>query len=180
MMTVSAATGFLVLFSAPLEAQRSRPATKKAELVLAEKTVLVSFDTLGAPEEFVQSISGLSPGQTLAWSHGRAIKLTTEVDLVFAAGTLKQGNASPDYPGVYSVWPKRTDRGWSLVFNEYADVWGSMHDPSGDELEVAAIHSDSEEATDLLVELEEGNAGAASLTLRWGKHVWRSSFEARP
>jgi hypothetical protein len=167
-----------------LEAQSrgARAMPKKAELTLDDKKILISYDALPATDELVHSISTLDAGGVLAWPHGRAIKITNEVGLEFANGTLKAGNASPDYPGVYSIWPKRTGDGWGLVFNQYADVWGTMHDPSGDALTVAAEHSISSDQTAALeVELVPNEAATgAALVVKWGEHLWRAQFSASP
>ena len=89
-----------------------------------------------------------------------------------------QGNVSTSYPGVYSLWLKRAENGWHLVFNHQGDVWGTMYDATTDLAEIALEHGTAQEpAEKLTLKLEESGEGG-TLELAWGEHRWIANFSA--
>jgi hypothetical protein len=91
---------------------------------------------------------------------------------------LKQGNAHETYPGVYSLWLKKTADGWHMVANEHADIWGTQHEPEVDYAEIPLTYAKADESKDVfeveLVEDEENNGG--TLNIAWGEHQWTAKF----
>ena len=107
---------------------------------------------------------------------GQAIKLSTAFDLKFGDTVVKKENFAPGYPGVYSLWIKKTGSGWTFVFNEKPDVWGTMHKDKYDVSATPAKYSTLDEPTEgfKLDVQAEGDAG--SLTIAWGEHQWSADF----
>ena len=151
-----------------------------AEIELNGKQLRVSYPDLLTDSDDYRAFESLTAGEVAAWHSGRAIKLLTHASLSFDGIVVPYGNASPDYPGVYSLWTRRTADGWSLVFNGEADIWGSQRNPAADAVEVPLEHSRADEPTEkLTVELLEMAPGAV-LRIAWGDHQFLAAFEAAP
>ncbi len=151
-----------------------------AELDLGGRQLRISYPDLLTDSDDYRTFDSLASGDVSAWNSGRAVKLLTHASLSFNGIVVPYGNASPDYPGVYSLWPKRSAEGWSLVFNGEADIWGSQRDPAADALEVPLEHSRADQPTEkLMVELLEIEPGAV-LRIAWGDHQFLAAFQAAP
>ena len=132
--------------------------------------------------DFAQ-IASAKPGDVVRFVDDMAIKLTTDLPLVFGTLAVPIENVAAGYPGVYSLWLKRTERGWSLVFNHKPDVWGTQHRPDADLGEVAPELSPAEAPSKRLrASIEETDAaqGEAVLRLTWGPHTWSVPFRIEP
>ena len=162
-----------------------------AELELAGKQLRISYPDLATDSGDYRAFEALEPGQVAAWISARAVKLLTHASLSFGGVVVPYGNVSPDYPGVYSLWPKRTASGWSLVFNGDADIWGSQRDAAADAVEVPLEHSTTDEPTEKLTiefldvgpgakALPKEAAGKKVLRIAWGDHQFLAAFEAAP
>ena len=150
------------------------------ELELDGKQIRISYPDLLTDSDDYRAFESLEAGEVAAWNSARAVKLLTHASLSFDGVLVPYGNASPDYPGVYSLWPKRTVDGWSLVFNGDADIWGSQRDAGADAVEVPLEHSRADEPTEkLTVEFLEVAPGAV-LRIAWGDHQFLTAFEAAP
>ncbi len=151
-----------------------------AEIELAGKHLRISYPDLLTDSDDYRAFESLTAGEVAAWNSGRAIKLLTHASLSFDGIIVPYGNASPDYPGVYSLWPRRTADGWSLVFNGEADIWGSQRKPAADAVEVPLEHSSADEpAGKLTIEFLEVEPGAV-LRIAWGDHQFLAAFDAAP
>ncbi len=151
-----------------------------AELELGGKELRISYPDLLTDSDDYRAFESLGAGEVSSWKSGRAVKLLTHASLSFDGIVVPYGNASPDYPGVYSLWPRRTADGWSLVFNGEADIWGSQRDATADAVEVPLEHSTADEPTEkLTIEFLEVEPGAV-LRIAWGDHQFLAAFEATP
>lgn len=151
-----------------------------AEIELDGKQLRISYPDLLADSDDYRAFDDLAPGEVSAWTSGRAVKLLTHAPLSFDGIVVPYGNVSPDYPGVYSLWPKRTADGWRLVFNGDADIWGSQRDPAADAVEVPLEHSRPDDPADkLTIEFVEVDPGAV-LRIAWGDHQFLAKFEPAP
>lgn len=151
-----------------------------AEIELGGKQLRISYPDLLTDSDDYRAFESLGAGHVSAWNGGRAVKLLTHASLSFDGIVVPYGNASPDYPGVYSLWPKRTAGGWSLVFNGEADIWGSQRDAAADAVEVPLQHSTADEPTEkLTIEFLEVEPGLV-LRIAWGDHQFLAAFEAAP
>ena len=151
-----------------------------AEIELSGKQVKVSYADLATDSDDYRALEALEAGEVSAWQSAKAIKLIAQVSLSFGDVTVPYGNHSPDYPGVYSLWPKRTADGWRLVFNSEGDIWGTQRDSAADAAEVPLEHSRADEPTEkLTVEFLEVAPGAV-LRIAWGGHQFLAAFEAAP
>ena len=114
-----------------------------------------------------------------SFTQGRATKLLTEADLHFGDVVVKQGNAHETYPGVYSLWLKKTADGWHLVANEHADIWGTQHRDEADAAEIPLTVAKTDEEQEVFeVELvEEGQGG--TLKIAWGDTQWTADFKTQ-
>jgi hypothetical protein len=153
----------------------------EALLAIQGKEIKITYPKLKADSGDFAALEKLEPGSVHSFDGGRAFKLLTAHDLAFGDRVVKAGNASPDYPGVYSLWLKRADDGsWSLVFNEQADIWGSQRERSADVLEVRLKHSPAPiESAQVDVTLEQAGETGGVLRVTWGPHRWEAPFTVR-
>jgi hypothetical protein len=101
--------------------------------------------------------------------------------LHFGETKIPRGNVAADYPGVYSLWLKRVEAGWRLVFNNEADIWGTQHNPKADAAEVRLTEEIVDHHFDRMqVDMTEQEDGRISLSLSWGSRVWGVAFSIAP
>jgi len=162
--------------------QRRRRGPNIAKLSFGERDVIVQYSDWAAEGPDYEQIDGLQTGEILEATLNAALKLKTDTNLK-AGNTdvvLKTENVAKDYPGVYSMWIRKTEDGWSLIFNEKADVWGTMHDPESDVGEIPLGYNDTEEPNEMMVITLEERDGGAMLRIHWGKHQWMTALEPIP
>ncbi len=147
-----------------------------ARLRIGSDNLRVSFSPLKSDSEDFKRLADVKEAEVFKFVGGRATKMFTDLDLQFADAIVKTENVAPDYPGVYSLWLKKTRDGWNLVFNEEADIWGTMHNPEADAVEIALRSGTAEEAAAAFkVELKQTDAGG-QIRLMWGDHLWTADF----
>ena len=134
---------------------------------------------LPADDRDYASIPALETGELLELERAAAIKLKTDVPLRFGSSDLPIENVAEGYPGVYSLWLRRTGGGWRLVFNDEADAWGTQHDAAFDRSEIPLSYRRLEGETDSLTGALDRLDGRshATLRLRWGEHEWTADFD---
>lgn len=125
-------------------------------------------------------IDTLKPGANVRFLKAPAMKLKTEKSLKFGDKIVKTGNVSPKFAGVYSVWVKKTADGWSLVFNNDSDIWGTMRDPAADAVEIPLTHEKLETDAPILTVKMEKKEAANELAISWGAHKWTTAFTVEP
>ncbi len=154
-----------------------RMAQNQARLRFGSENVQINFHPLTLDSEDHKRLAAIKDGEVFEFVGGRATKLLTDVNMKFAEALVATENAAPDYPGVYSLWLKRAGDGWRLVFNEEADIWGTMHNAEADKAEIALTAGTAAEPSDtfkvLLVEAENGGV----LKLVWGEQEWSAPFQ---
>ena len=161
--------------------QRRRRGPNKAKIEFNGKDVVVQYGDWTVDGADYANIGNTALGKPIEATLNAALKLITDWDLRFGEDTLiKKENVAKNYPGVYSLWIKKTAEGWSLAFNEKADVWGTMYDPEADVAEIPIGYKDVEEPNDKMEITLEDRDGGAVLTISWGKHQWVTAFEPVP
>ena len=161
-----------------IRARRRGPSqTERTRLTLADKAISIRFDKAKVEEPDFSQIDSIAEGEVVRFLRHQSTKLRTETDLRFGDAWVKTENVADDYPGVYSLWLQKTSEGWSLLFNEKADVWGTQHDAEADAASVPLRFSSdvAEEAATFTVELTEADGGG-QLTIRWGPYQWETGF----
>lgn len=159
--------------------RRQQPGQARLELMDSE--VEINHATLKVGSEDFETFQNLKEGEVFNFVDGRATKIMTEGHLKFGDTTVQAGNAHPTYPGVYSMWLKKTAGGWSLVFNEHADIWGTQHLDEADVVEIPLTVTESEEEKDTFtITLEESDEDTGKLNISWGKHAWTADFDVVP
>jgi hypothetical protein len=159
---------------------RRRGAGREALLEIGGEKVRVSFDPVAAEGRDYASLASLREGEVLRLTTARTLKLLTDVSLRFGDVLAPRGNVSPDYPGVYGIWLKRTAGSWAFVLNRNADVWGTMHDPAADVAEIAARHTATADPSPVLVADLLPRDGGGTLRVAWGTHEWLADFATPP
>ena len=150
--------------------------TTQARVRLAGSDIRIVFGATAVRHSDFERIESLSEGEVISFSEAIATKLLTSATLRFGDVLVTAGNVAEDYPGVYSLWLKKTGHGWRLVFNGEADVWGTMHNPAADIVEVPLQRSESKAAAErYLVELK-GKDRIGLIRIAWGPHVWQTLF----
>lgn len=155
----------------------------ESRIARGEHMVRLRFVSPAADGPDFAQIASAKPGDVVRFLDEMAIKLTTDLPLVFGSLRVPTENVAAGYPGVYSLWLKRTTEGWNLVFNHKPDVWGTQHRPSADLGEIALEHQPAEQPSERLRgSLEETAAaeGDAVLRLTWGPHTWSARFRIEP
>lgn len=147
-----------------------------AKLEIGDQTVAVSYGDTPTDGPDYRQLESIQDNGFVMFTESIVTKLKTDLDLTFGDKLIKTENVAEDYPGVYGLWLKRAGEEWHLVFNEYADVWGTQHFPEGDVAEVPLTHAALDEPTEqFTVELTEADGGGV-LHLKWGHHEWTAAF----
>ncbi|MBI1783784.1 c-type cytochrome [Candidatus Sumerlaeota bacterium] len=170
--------------SVPQDAEAARKQTEArrrtmrpaAELKLGEKKIVVSYAATSAESPAFKQVESCKEGSVIEFTDGQAIKLKTEIGLKFGGAVIRAGNIAPGYPGVYSLWIKKTAAGWSLVFNEKADVFGTQHNPKADVAEVPLRFETKDHEPKFKAELAAGDGGKNTLAFAWGTNRWIAEF----
>ena len=138
----------------------------------------ITFSPLKSDSEDHGRLGELGKNEVFEFVGGRATKLFTDIDMVFAEATVKTENAAPNYPGVYSLWLKKTADGWNLVFNEEADIWGTMHNAEADAAEISLVSTKLDEPAETFkVELKKTESGG-QVIIKWGDDQWSADFSS--
>ncbi len=146
------------------------------KMEVGDKTIAVSYGETPTDGPDYLTLATIEDGDLVKLTKSIVTKLKTDLDLKFGDAVIKSGNVAKDYPGVYGLWLKRVDDGWHLVFNEYADVWGTQHFPDGDVAEVPLAHAKTDETIEkYTVKLEEADDGG-TLLISWGDYQWTAAF----
>ncbi len=159
-----------------LARRRRGPAISKADF--GGKNVQVSIGNVPTDGPDFAELAKISSGSVARYTASSAIKMMTDADLAFGDLAVEKENFAKNYPGVYSLWLKKVDDGWHLVFNEKPDVWGTQHDAGADVGEVSLTHETGAEPTKKLecTISKEGEDG--TLRLAWGPNIWTAHFKA--
>lgn len=139
-----------------------------AELKVGEAAIKVRYDIVTTDAKAFALLQKPQDGKVVPFLNGRPHKLMTDVDLKFGDAKIAAGNAAPNYPGVYALWLENEGGQWYLIFNEYADVWGTQYDPTGDVAKVPLELSKSEEELRELTPKLVGDGDAYRLEIGWG------------
>lgn len=161
-----------------------RPLNRKtASYQLAEGAGFkVSFGMPKTGGREYAEMESLAAGKVVRFFDSAAIKLVTDVDLQIGETRVRRANVAPDYPGVYSLWLRRTADGWRLVFNDKADVWGTQHDPAADRGSTPLRHEQVEGLSlafgATVQRADDGDDSALLLVFSWGEHRWTTPLRA--
>ena len=154
--------------------QGRRPAPTEARLNIKGKIVRIAFASLSTEESDWEAFQNVGDGEVFQFATSRATKIYTDFDLKFGDTVVEKENMAPGYPGVYSVWLKRTGDGWNLVFNSQSDIWGTRYLPEHDVVEVPlkVTQTSGEPKENFVVTLEQEDGNQAAITLAWGNTEW--------
>ena len=162
---------------AELAAARRRYGPNKAGAKIGDDEI---FLIAGRPDiekdPAYPKVDSLKAGEIVEMTLGQAVKFSTPFDVKFGNLLIKKENVAPNYPGVYSIWMKRTSGGWSFVFNEKPDIWGTMHKSASDVGETAATYVALDEPVKGIKLKMSAEDGAGELSIAWGKHEWSAPF----
>lgn len=158
--------------------QGRRPDATEARLNIGGKRIRIGFANISMGTSDWDLFQKVGDGEVFTFTLSRATKMYTDLNIAFGDTVVKAGNVADDYPGVYSLWLKKTGDGWSLVFNELPDIWGTRHDTKHDVAEVplTLAEVDGEPQEKFLIELEQDGDEAGTIKLRWGSHEWSAPF----
>ena len=128
------------------------------------------------------ALESIGDGDLVELTEGAVIRLRSEVPLRFGDTLIPTDNLAPDFPGSYGLWLKATGPGWTLVFNNEPDSWGTQHDPAFDaaEVDIDHTHGGPYEDRPLGVSLVPVDGDEARLVIVWGQHVWAADFTIEP
>ena len=128
------------------------------------------------------ALESIGDGDLVELTEGAVIRLRSEVPLRFGDTLIPTDNLAPDFPGSYGLWLRASGPGWTLVFNNEPDSWGTQHDPAFDahEVDIDHTHGGPYEARPLGVSLVPEGGDAGRLVIVWGQHVWAADFTIGP
>ncbi len=128
------------------------------------------------------ALESIGDGDLVELTEGAVIRLRSEVPLRFGDTLIPTDNLAPDFPGSYGLWLRASGPGWTLVFNNEPDSWGTQHDPAFDatEVDIDHTHGGPYEDRPLGVSLVPVDADEARLVIVWGQHVWSADFTIEP
>ena len=128
------------------------------------------------------ALESIGDGDLVELTEGAVIRLRSEVPLRFGDTLIPTDNLAPDFPGSYGLWLKASGPGWTLVFNNEPDSWGTQHDPAFDahEVDIDHTHGGPYEDRPLGVSLVPAGGDAGRLVIAWGQHVWAADFTIEP
>lgn len=159
-----------------IRARRLAASRSMAELLVGEKKISIATGVSKTDGPDFAALADLEAGDVVMLTRSQAIKLRSDINLAFGDVALNTNNVAENYPGVYSIWLKKTASGWSFVFNSRPDVWGTMYHPEDNVGEIAAEYGTGSEPTERLeFELEEAGDGGV-LKFKWGTHQWSAKF----
>ncbi|MCH7909137.1 MAG: DUF2911 domain-containing protein [Candidatus Hydrogenedentes bacterium] len=161
-------------FSAEIEGDRPNPTDTR--LMISEKFFKITFTDLTMDSDDFARLQETKSGDIFHFVGGRATKLFTDADLDFGDAIVKTENVAKDYPGVYSLWLKKVDEGWHLVFNNEPDIWGTQHNAEADAAEIALVTNTLDEPQDAFVMKLEENDKGFTLRIAWGTNEWMADF----
>ncbi len=150
--------------------------TTTALLKIGDKDIGLLAAILKTTGHDYKEIPNVKEGEVLPLTRSQAIKLKTGLPLTFGDLTLKTENVAKNYPGVYSIWLKKTATGWNFIFNQKPDVWGTMHDATANVGEIPVEYTALTPPTEALAFAltQEGQGGTLKIT--WGEHQWSAKF----
>ncbi|MEX2015600.1 MAG: DUF2911 domain-containing protein [Candidatus Hydrogenedentales bacterium] len=155
----------------------ARPAPTEARLNIEDKRVRVIAAELEMGNSDWDLFNKMKEGEVHSYTLSGATKLLTDFDLQFGETLIKKENVAENYPGVYSLWLRKTEDGWNLIFNEQPDIWGTLrkaeHDVAEIPLAVSKAPALSEKFTVQLNRTPDGGI----LKMAWGDHVWSAPFK---
>ena len=128
------------------------------------------------------ALESIGDGDLVELTEGAVIRLRSEVPLRFGDTLIPTDNLAPDFPGSYGLWLRASGPGWTLVFNNEPDSWGTQHDPAFDaaEVDIDHTHGGPYEERPLGVSLVPAGGDAGRLVIVWGQHVWAADFTIEP
>ena len=137
---------------------------------------------LGADGVDFAALESIADGELVQLTQGAVIRLRSEAPLRFGDTLVPIGNLAPGFPGSYGLWLRAAGSGWTLVFNNEPDSWGTQHDPAFDAVEVDVAHAygGPHQERPLSVSLAPVDAAAVRLEIHWGRHTWTADFTIEP
>jgi hypothetical protein len=158
--------------------QGRRPDPTETRMNVDGKKVRIQFAKLTKDTSDWDLFQEMKAGDVQRFTLSRATKLYTDFDLDFNGTIVKTANYDEKYPGVYSLWLKKTDSGWSLIFNSWPDIWGTSYDSEFDVAEIPLTLGEVEgESQEKFVMKLNPTDGGAELTMAWGTQQWSTNFK---
>ena len=142
-----------------------------------ERIAVLYGKRLAVDEVDYPNLESTPDGAVVELVRAPAVRIRSDVSLRFGQTDLPAANLAPGFAGLYGLWLKRAGDGWSLVFNDEPDSWGTQHDPAFDAAEVPAEYSRAAGGfRPLGVTLAPASAGGGRLVVHWGPHEWAADF----
>ncbi len=158
--------------------QGNRPSATEARANYDGKRIRIAFADIKQGTSDWELFQKVAEGQVYGYTLSRATKMYTDLDLKFGDVVVKKENVAPNYPGVYSLWMKKSGDGWKLVFNNQPDIWGTRHLDEHDAAEIPLTESKvtGPPAEKFKIELAQTPAGG-TLRLLWGDRKWEANYD---
>ena len=138
----------------------------KAEVTINGKTVTIDY---GRPElKGRDLLSKATPGMVWRFGSNSATVIESSGDLDVAGTTLKAGK--------YSLWAKKTDSGWLLMFHPQTGIWGMPVKTDGFVAQLPLTQSAGSSSVEQFTIGLSNVGGQAQIKAEWGTAVLTGSF----
>lgn len=142
-----------------------------------ERIAVLYGKRLAVDEVDYPNLESTPGGAVVELIRAPVLRLRSDVALRFGRSELPTANLAAGFAGSYGLWLKRAGNGWSFVFNDEPDSWGTQHDPAFDAAEVAVEYSRAAGAfRPLGITLAPAGADGGRLIVHWGPHEWAADF----
>ena len=142
-----------------------------------ERIAVLYGKRLAVDEVDYPNLESTPDGAVVELVRAPVLRLRSDVALRFGRSELPTANLAAGFAGSYGLWLKRAGDGWSFVFNDEPDSWGTQHDPAFDAAEVPASYSRAAGAfRPLGITLAPAGAEGGRLVVHWGPHEWAADF----
>lgn len=167
-----AAVGILTSLALATSALAQANPRGTATVTLSGKTVSVEYGRPSLKGRSVADLLGrLNPGSFWRLGADKSTTFSTETDLAFGGVTVPKGT--------YSLWAKRSESGWNLVFNKQHGQWGTQHDAAQDFATAPLSEEKASESAEMLaISLAQAGSGGA-LAIHWGEMKLSAGFTAK-
>ncbi|MYI75526.1 MAG: DUF2911 domain-containing protein [Acidobacteria bacterium] len=142
-----------------------------------ERIAVLYGKRLAVDEVDYPNLESTPDGAVVELVRAPVLRLRSDVALRFGRSELPTANLAAGFAGSYGLWLKRAGDGWSFVFNDEPDSWGTQHDPAFDAAEVPASYSRAAGAfRPLGITLAPAGAEGGRHVVHWGPHEWAADF----
>ncbi len=138
---------------------------------------MLYWKSIDVEDEDYGRFADTNDGAVVSLIHAPPLRFRSDVGLRFGSTDIPTGNLAPAFAGSYAIWIRKTSSGWSFVFNNEPDAWGTQYDADFDAAEFD-VHYERTTGSfrPLGVSVVPTSENAGRLIVHWGPHEWTAPF----